>query len=149
LQKHLLGTVLFADCKKTIVNEESFSTYGSVQGTQFTYDPSAQSQNRGLSGYNVPSAANSPCGSNSAFGDADLTSIEGFPIAASNNPGATYSLRCASTKEQQGKSLRMNLITAFGELTECLAQGGSIQAAGMQNGDLFVFALENADAGTL
>ncbi len=43
----------------------------------------------------------------------------------------------------------MNLITAFGELTECLAQGGSIQAAGMQNGDLFVFALENADAGTL
>lgn len=145
----MLGTVLFADCKKPTVNEGSCSTYGSVQGTQFTYNTDAQSQNRGLSGYNVPSAPNSPCGSNSAFGDADLTSIDEFPIAASNNPGAAYSLRCASDQEQFGKSLRMRSIIAFDELIECLAQGGSVRAAGMQNGDLFVFALENADSGTL
>lgn len=145
----MLGTVLFADCKKTLVNEGSCSTYGGVQGNQFTYNPSADSQNRGLSGYNVPNAANPPCGGPSAFGDAGLTSIDEFPIAASNNPGATYSLRCASTSEQNGKSLRMRLSTAFGELTECLAQGGSVRAAGLQNGDAFIFALQNADSGTL
>lgn len=145
----MLGTILFEYCKKTIVNEESCSIYGSVQGTQFTYNTKAKDLNRGLSGYIPPSTPNHPCGSNSAFGDADLTSIEEFPIATSDVPGATYSLRCATDQEQRGKSLRMNLIIAFGELTECLAQGGSITTAGMQNGDLFIFALENGNAGTL
>ena len=126
-----------ANCLKLVCIwfEKRDSAHADIQGWQFTYDSSLRDQNRAVSGYNVPSGVTNPCEPGSPYGDDSRTSIDEFPIAASQNPGNVYSLRCVNNKdpdEQKSKRPCTGLIVAVPKTEKVARSRGQRQNSGTQ-----------------